>query len=681
MMITVGIDVGGTFTDLIAYDHEHKTYKVHKLPSTPSNPMMAMIKGVQEMGYTAGEIKIFAHGTTVATNAVIQKTGAKTAIITTKGFRDILQLRRTNRTDIYNLQWTPPTELVPRRLRYEINERTDAEGNILKPVNIEEIRTVVRQLANEGVESLAVIYLHAYANPTNEMVTKDFITKEFPYLPVCISAEIIPEWREFERTSTTTVNAYLTPILGEYLDRLEKQLIADGYKNDIFVMLSNGGLSTAQVAREIPAYTLASGPAGGVIAEREISRMCGEFNVIGLDIGGTSTDVSLVCNGEPTFTSEQQIEFGTPVRLPAVEVISIGAGGGSLAWIDEGGGLHVGPQSAGADPGAVCYGRGGVEPTVTDANMVLGRLNPNYLLGGTMKVYPEKARLSIQERIAAPLNLSLETAAWGILEIVTQNMINAIRQVTIQRGSDPREFVLFGYGGAGPLHSAQIAQELGIPRIIIPAYPGVTSALGLLISDIRHDFSRTFFTRLDQTNPEELEQEFAFLEAKGKERLLREGLEDQDTQMIRKLDLRYLGQTHELTIEIPTPGKKSLDIVKEVFRKRHLKEFGFIRETDTPIQIVSLRLTVLGILPKPDIKQKIHQKTSDWAESSVRPVLFDKFTGFINTPIFERELIPVGKPFTGPAIIEQFDSTTVVLLGQKVSKEANGNIIIEIARN
>ncbi len=679
-MITLGIDVGGTFTDFIAYDHDQKSYRVYKILSTPSNPMEAMITGIKEMGITVSEIEIFAHGTTVTTNAIIQKTGAKTSILTTKGFRDILQLRRTNRTDVYNLQWTPPDELVPRKFRCEIDERINSEGIILKPVNPEEVKTVVRNLINEGIESLAVIFLHSYVNPLNERFVKDIIKKEFPHLGVCISSDILPEWREFERTSTTVVNSYLTPILSNYISKLEKQLVKDGYKNDIFVMLSNGGLSTAQVAKEIPAHTLASGPAAGVMAEKEISKLSNEYNVVGIDIGGTSADVSLVCDGVVTFTAEKQIEFGIPIRLPAIEVISIGAGGGSIAWIDGGGGLHVGPQSAGAFPGPACYGRGGIKPTVTDANTVLGRLNQHYLLSGTMEIYFEKAKVSIDEYIAKPLNLSLEVASWGILEIVNQNMINAIRQVTIQRGSDPREFALFGYGGAGPLHSAQIAQELGMPKVIIPPHPGVTSALGLLMSDIRHDFCKTFFRRLDQMTPEILEQQFVDLEAKGKERLLREGIKDQNTKIVKSVGLRYLRQTHELTIEIPSDEGNIIGSISDVFRKRHFKEYGFVREPGTPIQIVNLRLTAIGVLPKPDIKDTIVCNVVEWFEKSTRPVLFEKDGGYVKTPVFDRNLIPVNKPFIGPAIIEQFDSTIVILPGQKVYSESNGNIIIETVK-
>lgn len=675
-MMMVGIDVGGTFTDVYAYDPKAGTYRVHKLPSTPANPMIAMVQGLREMGIRGSNLKVFAHGTTVTTNAVIQKIGAKTGLITTRGFRDVLQLRRTNRADVYNLQWNPPPELVPRRLRQEVSERIDAEGHILETVGLSEVRAVAECLLSEGIESLAIAFLHSYVNPSNERAARDYIRREFPDLPVCVSSDVLPEWREFERTSTTVVNAYLTPILSRYLDQLEKEMSQDGYTNAIFVMLSNGGLTTADVAREIPAYTLASGPAGGVVAEKSVSLLYGEPNVVGLDMGGTSADVSLISDGEVSLTSEQQVEFGTPVRLPAVEVTSIGAGGGSIAWIDVGGGLHVGPRSAGAEPGPACYGRGGTEPTVTDANVVLGRLNPKFLLGGAMTVHSEKAWESISG-IADSLSLPVETTAWGILEIAVQNMVNAIRQMTVQRGIDPREYVLFGYGGAGPLHAAQVAEELEMPKVIIPSHPGVTSAQGLLMTDIRHDFCRTYVSELAEAESVLLEREFAELESKARERLAKEGVADCDTTLVRGLDLRYLGQTHELTVELEgCSGEVSKSVIEQKFRSRHNKEFGFVRDIGFAIQVVNLRLKAIGTLPKVSCGDGTSNQLTDWVETTTRQVIFQRDTRRVDTPIFDKDRIPVGEEHPGPAIIEQFDSTTVVLPGQTVVLSPRGDLII-----
>ena len=680
-MVSIGIDVGGTFTDLVAYDRATGQYRVHKLRSVPANPMVAMVIGLAEMGISASEVEVFAHGTTVTTNAVIQKQGAKTALITTLGFRDILQLRRTNRAEVYNLQWTPPEELVPRNLRGEVNERTDAEGRVLRAVDPDEVRHLVQSFVDQEVEAVAVVFLHSYLNPANERVVRDLIHAEFPGLAVCASADILPEWREFERTSTTVVNAYLVPIISRYLRALTERLSLDGYDNEVFVMLSNGGLSTAQVACDIPAYTLASGPAGGVIAETSIAKLCGEKNVVGLDIGGTSADVSLVRDGKPILTADQQVEFGAPVRLPAIEVVSIGAGGGSLAWLDQAGGLHVGPLSAGADPGPAFYGRDGKKPTVTDAHAVLGRLNPRFLLGGKMPVHLELAQASMRQYIAEPLKLSLAEASWGILEIVNQNMINAIRQVTIQRGIDPREFTLFGYGGAGPLHASQIAQELGMPRVIIPANPGVTSALGLLMADIRHDFCRTFLRVLRVEECGALRQEFAELATQGRNRLAKEKVGNEAMRLVRSFDLRYLGQTHDLTVELPCEdlqGSELVSATEKAFQERHQQEFGFAKPLTFPLEVVNIRLTAIGMLPKanPVPENRLRQQT--WILVETRPVLFNLRQGYLETPIFARDDIPSGVPFVGPAIIEQFDSTTVVLPGQRVVLEQNGNLTLWI---
>jgi len=678
-MISLGIDVGGTFTDFVAYNHGDGNYKVYKVLSTPSNIILAIIKGIKEMGINSNEIKIFAHGTTVSTNTIIEKKGAKTALLTTKGFRDLLQFRRTNRDDVYNLQWDPPSELIPRNLRFEIDERTDAEGNILKEVNKVEVEVKLKHLIKTGVESIAVVFLHSYLNPQNEQVIKKIIQNKYPEIKVCVSSDILREWREFERTSTCVVNAYLAPVLNNYLEKLEKEMKKEGYTRKIFVMLSNGGLSTSQVARELPAYTLASGPAGGVIAEREIClNSFNERNIVGLDIGGTSADVSLIRDGKPTLIPEQEVKFGLPVRLPAIEVISIGAGGGSIAWIDQGNGLHVGPQSAGAQPGPACYGKGGEEPTVTDANMVLGRLNPEYLLKGEIPVSLDKSRSSLLNKICKPLQLKLEKAAWGILEIVNNKMANAIREVTIQRGIDPREFVLFAYGGAGPMHAAHIAQELSISRVIIPPHPGVNSALGLLMADIRHDFCETFLKRLNDIKISELNIEFERIEESGRSRLIKEGLQEEDILLVRNLDLRYSGQTHELTVEIPWDGREDMKTrIINVFKKYHLENFGFIREEKYPIEIVNLRLIAIGLLSKINIDKKIADRSEIWHENSARPVVFDKDCNFVKTPIFDKDDIPIGKPYRGPAIIEQFDSTIVVFPGQNVWLDSIGNIVIE----
>lgn len=681
-MIAVGVDVGGTFTDCVAFDSQQGDFIVFKQPSTPRNPMQAMIEGIAQMELSPGQLQMFAHGTTVSTNAVIQKTGSIAGIITTDGFRDILQLRRTNRTDVYNLQWTPPKELVPREYRKEVRERVNSLGEVLIAVSKNEVMAAAAELIRAGVESLAVVFLHSYLNPKNEQQAKEWIAKEFPHIPICISSDVLPEWREFERTSSTVVNAYLIPVLRNYLEKFEQYMFENGYTNEIFVMLSNGGLSTSKVAREIPAYTIASGPAGGVIAEKEIGRVCGEANLVGLDMGGTSADVSLVLEGEVTLQSEQQLEFGTTIRLPGIEIISIGAGGGSIAWLDEIGGLHVGPRSAGADPGPACYGLGAHEPTVTDANMILGRLNPRYLLAGSMKVYPDKARMVIEQKIATPLGLSLDAAAWGILEIVNHNMINAVREITIQRGIDPREFVLFAYGGAGPLHALEIAQELGMRRVIVPAHPGVTSALGLLMTDIRHDFCKTFLQVLQDTSFEILELEFAKLEEKALDRLRRERIDRHNIRMMRGLDLRYLGQTHELTISL-TGENQSLECgekerIAEIFGDRHRREYGFSRDPLFPIEIVNIRLTAFGILQKVDIRTKIKNRPSEWISSDVRPVFFQQEGAFVDTPIFNRSNLPVDRPFIGPAIIEQLDSTTVINPGQRVVLEPNGNIIVDL---
>jgi N-methylhydantoinase A len=669
-MNRVGVDIGGTHTDLVVLDNG--AVRLHKVASNEADPSAAVRRGLSELRLNLHETEVFAHGTTVAINSVIQRCGAIAGLITTKGFRDVLQIRRTTRGELYDFQWHPPPELVPRRWRREVSERTAADGTVQCEVDLDVVVAQARELVAEGVTSIAVAFINSYRNPSNELAVKKRLQAEFPNFPVYLSAELLPAWREFERTSTAVVGAYVGPTLTEYLRSIEGFLRRDGYRFDLLVMQSNGGLGTAHSAIENPVSTLMSGPAAGVIAEIAISRMEGIANLIGMDIGGTSTDVSVVLDGTPLMRSEFDIEFGTVVGFPMIDINSIGAGGGTIAWLDNGGLLHVGPKSAGAMPGPACYGKGGAEPTLTDAYVATGRLNPTALLGGTMKIDAKLARSTVKA-LGTRCGLELERMAAGIVALIASNISSTVRQMTVERGLNPRELTLVAYGGGGPTLACDVAQDLEILTILVPRYPGLTSAFGLLLTDIRHDYTRTFLNRNDEVSADAVASEFDRLVGQGNAKLAAEDIPVARRRFELAADLRFIGQTHELTIPLGTKyGREIHATLGEKLRVQHLAQFGHAPDGNQPVEIVCLRMAAFGSLDRPSLgsaKVKV-DPVPEWHRKLYAA------REWRDVPVFLRDNLGRNATLTGPAIIEQLDSTTVVLEGWKTLVLGSGSLLL-----
>jgi len=682
-MIKLGVDVGGTFTDLVMINEKTKMINITKVPSTPQSPDRGVMNGIRKgatlFSFQPGEIDFLIHGTTVATNALIERKGVETALLVTEGFLDVLHIARQIRPRLYDFFERRPDPLIPRHLRFEIPERILYTGEIKKALDEDGVRFVAQQTAERGIKVVAVCFLHSYANPSHEKRARDILLEEIPELKVSISSEVLPEFKEYERMSTTVINAYVMPIVERYLQQLRDGLKKLDVKSDLHIMQSNGGVMTSETASQKSVHTILSGPAAGVLGGVTLAKMIGEENVITIDMGGTSFDVSLTYRGKPTFTMESDIG-GHIIKIPMIDIKTLGAGGGSIAWVDQGGALQVGPQSAGADPGPACYGQGGKEPTVTDANLILGYLNPDYFLGGEMKLNVELAKVVIEQRVAKPMGLSLEQAAEGIIRVVNATMVRGIRMVSVERGYDPRGFTLVCFGGAGPVHAVKLAQELSIPKLIIPEGPGVNCALGLLMADFRHDYSQTFLHSLWKLEPTRLTAGFHILEKKAMEQMIREGVPGKDVFLQRSLDLRYLGQGYELEILAPNEDydKKDLESLCYEFSRVHNEKYGYTMAENT-VEIVNLRLTAIGGLSKPVIKEESPGgKDPKEALKGKRRVYMDG--NFIEAPIYERKKLNCGNEIEAPAIIEQFDSTTVLFPGYKVFVDKYRNLIIKLKK-
>ncbi len=681
-MYKLGVDTGGTFTDIGLIDEETGQISVTKVPSTPDNPALAVLEGVKsivkQFGISYQEIDFFIHGTTVATNALLELKGAKTALITTEGFKDVLHIARQTRPKLYDFWSRRPEPQVPRRLRFEVPERIIYTGEILKPLETEVVQEIAQKLKKEKVEAAAVCLLHSYANSKHEKIIKEILQKEYPELIVSISSEILSEFREYERMSTVTINAYVMPKVNRYVSHLEGKLKEMGVKSDLYIMQSNGGVITSETAREASARTVLSGPAGGALAGIFACHQTGTDNIITVDMGGTSLDICLVENKEPRYTTESQIG-GYPIKLPMIDIHTIGAGGGSIAWMDAGGALRVGPESAGAVPGPVCYQKGGKEPTVTDANVVLGRINPGYILGGRMEMNLEGARQAIKEKIADPLELTVEEAAAGIIRVVNANMVRGIRVVSVENGYDPREFSLVSFGGAGPVHAVEMAKELAMKEVIVPVNPGITSAIGMLTADVRHDYVQTFIVSTNKVQLDDLEKLYDKLESEAIDQLAEEGFSKENVILLRTADMRYEGQAFELGVSAPAGklNKKHISDMEKQFNDIHLKQYGYQRSGET-IELVNLRLVALGKLPGLKIKdEEVFIETKPEVYSS-RKVYFND--GFLDTAIYNRDKLLPGQQIIGPAVIEQLDSTTVVFPEQTARVDAFNNIIISLQR-
>jgi len=691
----LGIDIGGTFTDATLINEETGEIHIVKIPSTPKDPSIGFLTAVdrmlQETRVAPEETGGVVHGTTIATNTIIEGKLVPTAFLTTEGLRDMLEIQRQMRPSLYDLHFKKPQPLVPRYLCFGVPERLDAHGKVLIPLDEDAVRRIAGQLKDEGVSYVAVCYLHSFRYPTHEKRTAEILQETIPGVEVSLSSDVAPEFREYPRASTTVINAGLRPIVGRYLRSIEDRLRGAGLSAELLVMQSNGGVLTFAAAREKPVFMVESGPAAGVIATSYFGEILGYKNLMSFDMGGTTAKTGLIQDGTPRITREYEVGLaasstergasggGYPIRTPVIDLVEIGAGGGSIAWVDSGGALRVGPHSAGADPAPVCYSKGGTEPTVTDANAVLGRLDPEYFLGGEMPLDLKGARNAIQEKCAKPLGLDVIDVALGIIEIANTAMVNALRRISVQRGYDPREFVLVAFGGAGPMHANRLAAELEIPTTLIPMSPGITTAMGLLVTDLKHDFSTTFIKRSDQIDFGEINRCFSEMAEQGRKELELEGMRAQEITYHHQADLRYSGQSYELTIPLDPEsfGPAQLDPLLAQFHEEHERAYGF-NAPEEEVEFVTLRLTAVGNIAKPKLKKISQNGTSAAsAQRTMRKVYFAETQGFVDSPIYDRYRFSAGTVVQGPCIVEELDSTTVIQPGYKATVDIYGNLLLE----
>jgi N-methylhydantoinase A len=678
----LGSDIGGTFTDLFLYHPESERTAILKVPSTPEDPSVGLLDGVAELlareKLHAGNLDRFVHGTTVATNALLEHKGAPTGLITTRGFRDLLEIARQRRPTLYDLFFDKPAPLIPRRLRLEVTERCDYTGRVIVPLDMGEVEAAIVELKEERVKSIAVCFLYSFMNHDHELAVVDRIRELFPEAFVCASCQVLPEWREYERVSTTTANAYLGPAIKGYMNHLQARTREMGIPTEPRIMQSNGGIMSISAASERSAYTLFSGPSAGVIGGHYVAGLAGFRNIITFDMGGTSTDVSLGENGAPKHTTENEIG-GVPLRVPMIDIYTVGAGGGSIAWIDSGGLMKVGPQSMGANPGPACYALGGKDPTVTDMNVVLGRLNPEYLLGGRMRIERKLALRAIEETLARPLGLTLEEAAAGILTIVNTNMMLATRLVSIQRGYDPRDFVLVAFGGAGPLHACAVARELNIGRVLVPPAPGLICALGLLVADTRADYVLTRKLPVAEANFDEINEVFGRLESKAHDWLTQERVSPERMSFQRSVDMRYSKQNYELSVPAMSGvwDQESVVEITRRFHDSHEKAYGY-SASEEPVDFINFRVTAIGLTDRPLIRPSLPFRPGTSPEKPETRQVFFEECGFVLCPVFDRASLSPQHRLEGPTIIEQEDATTVVLPGQTAETDQWGNLIIKV---
>jgi N-methylhydantoinase A len=691
----VGIDIGGTFTDVVILEPVSGRLSLGKSLTSTDNPARAVIEVLGEMlerdRIAARQVAKAIHGTTLVTNLIIERKGAPTGLLTSRGFRDALEIGREMRYDIYDIFLELPRPLVPRRLRLEVAERLDHKGQVLVPLIPEEAERAVSRLLALGVESVAVSLLHSFRNPAHERMLRDLILARRPGFPVSLSSEVSPEVREYERTSTTVANAYVMPEVRRYMEILEKGLAELGMGGRLYIILSNGGITSPQTATLYPLRLLESGPAGGALAAAWVGEQTGQANIISFDMGGTTAKTCIIQNGNPLRVNEFEVGrvyrfkkgSGLPVKIPVIEMIEIGAGGGSIASIGPLGLLKVGPESAGADPGPACYGRGGKEPTVTDADLILGYLDPHFFLGGEMQLDPKLAEAALREKIAGPLNLSLERAAWGVHEVVNENMANASRIHAVEKGIDPRRFSLVAFGGAGPVHAYQVAEKLRLETIIVPAAAGVCSAFGFLLAPMSFDLSRSYITRLEELQWERLNSIYAELEARGRELLLDAGVSLPDMRFIRSADMRYAGQGFEISVVLPAgpygPGQL------EDFRRAFEKEYQGIYQRLCPeisIEGVNWRLVATG--PSPQIGAGTWwSKGGSLGEAlkGKRRIYLPGPGRYEEAPVYDRYRLPVGVKFHGPAVVEERESTLVMNGPATAWVEPSGSLMVRMVRH
>jgi len=675
--VLIGLDIGGTFTDIVLLNSEHKTMEFLKVASTPAKLEEGVIAGLRQLaGQTDlrfSQVERIVHGTTVATNALLQGKWARTALVTTAGFRDIIEIGRQNRPAIYDLMVERPPAIVGRDLRFEVSERVDFQGAIATPLDESGLEELAEEMLERDVESVAVCLLFSYANPEHERKVRSVLETRLG-VSVTLSSEVLPEFREYERTQTVVVNAALRPVIGDYLESLEREAIGLGLEREWQIMQSNAGITSSLGAQAQPVKIVLSGPAAGVQGARVVGDHAGFPNLITLDMGGTSCDVCLIENGNVAVTTEGKIA-GYPLKVPMVDIHTIGAGGGSIAWIDKGGALRVGPQSAGADPGPVCYGKGGLEPTVTDAHLVLGRLDPESPVGELGRLDLVSARRAISEAIAQPLAMSLEQAAQGILAVAEANMERAIRVISVERGYDPRRFALLPFGGAGPLHGAGLADKLGIGTVLVPETAGVLSALGLLQTDLVHDYVQSIVRQSDRVDIGEMNAMYEAFKSRGRQDLLRDGVVEESIRYQPSLDMRYLGQSFELNLGLADsqPTESGLGMLIDEFHRRHEQVYGHSSQSE-PVELVNFRLKAVGLTDKVALERKVRPR-KEASSQSTRLVFFPE-TGRVETQVFERDGLPAGTSLEGPAIVEGRESTVVVPPGWRAFADPYGNLIL-----
>ncbi len=685
--LRLAADVGGTFTDIAAFDEATGALRLGKTLTTPALLVDGIETGVGKSGASLAAARLVLHGTTVAINTILERSGARCGLLTTLGFRDIYEIGRVNRPESYNLFFKKHVPLIERALRREIRERLDAEGRVLLALDDEEVRAAAADLVAQGVEAIAILFLHSCRNPANERRAKEIIEADHPGLFVTASHELSQEYREFERTSTTAANAYIGPRVRRYLAEMETHLRAANFAGSLLIVQSTGGLFDVADAQRACIRMLESGPAAGVVGARVLCGAIGLDNAIAFDMGGTTAKAGVVHGGEVLMTGGALLggyATGLPVQMPMIDIQEVGTGGGSVAHVELGGGLRVGPDSAGAVPGPVCYGLGGEMPTVTDANLVLGRLGAERFLGGEMPLDTAAAARAIETRIAGPLGLSLSAAADGILRVATTKMAHVVRWVTTERGLDAAAFALIAYGGAGPLHAAMVARELGIARVVIPPAPGHFSALGMLASDLRRDFVTTWFTPLAAAPFAAMAEIFAEMERQGHQAVERGGVALDAITAARAADMRYVGQEHAVTVALPAGLFAAEDRagIKACFDAVHELRYGFSAPHEAA-EIVSLRSSVTGVLDKPTLERIASGGAAppEEAQHGVRPVYFSEARGAVATPVYDRAALLAGNRIAGPAVIEEYASTTVLHPGDRLAVDGFGNLVIDIGRS
>lgn len=676
----IGVDVGGTFTDFFAFDDATDRIVLQKVASTPGNPALAVISGLRELstrhGIDLDTITRLSHGTTVATNALIQRRGGKVALVVTEGFRDLIEIGRQIRPHVFSLQADYPAPLVPRELRFEATERVTADGCALRALSPDALPALVAAIGAAKPDACAVCLLFSFINPAHERMIRDALAAAYPDMHLSISSEVQPEFREYERLSTTVLNAYLQPVIDRYLRDFADGVGKTAPNAALGINQSSGGLMSVSRARHVPIRTALSGPAAGVVGAIHMARLSGFADVVSLDMGGTSADVCLIRNDVAGTTFNKWIE-GYPARVPSIDINAVGAGGGSIAWFDRDGLLKVGPQSAGAQPGPACYGRGGKEATVTDANLALGRLSPRGLLGGEMALDPGLARAAV-EPLAARLGFTVERTAHGMLGIVVANMVRAIRAVSVERGHDPRAFALLPFGGAGPLHATDVAKSLGIRRCLVPSAPGILCAHGLVVSDLRETFVRTAVTPLVPPRMPDIKERLHDLSAQAQAWFDDEGIAEGDRTIDVVLDARYVGQNFELAVTLgagdPMP---SVDEIRQRFVDEHERAYGFHSPSD-PVEVVNFRLIAAGRLKQPGTRPALPRAAGSVLASGHRPVWFSPDVPQ-DTPIYDRATLCPGDVIAGPAVIEQLDSTTLLFPGDRARVDPYLNLDVELS--